>query len=136
MFYELQEAVTELLRADTELMAKAPLYDYVPEDAQKPYLTFTSMWTATRDSLNRAVERVWFQISVWSDHRGFKEASQIAMQVVRLLRHTKVDLGRYGVQMITGDNTHLLRDRDPNVRHFALTFYVPYVPLGRIVRSA
>jgi len=132
MFYELQEAVTERLRADTELMARAPLYDFVPEGADMPYLTFTSMWTAARDDLTNAVERVWFQVSVWSDYRGFKEASEIAIHIVRMLRHAEVDLGKYGRVRVTGDNTHLLRDNNPAIRHLALTFFCPYVQLGRI----
>lgn len=128
VFEALQRAVFTQLRSDPELPS---VYDYVPEDARRPYVVFTAPWTAARDGLNFAAERIWFQLSTFSEYRGFLEAAGIDARLVALLRGQRLPLEGGGHITVMGDNAHALRDVDPRIRHIARTFFVPYFYLGR-----
>lgn len=128
-YLPIQEAVVAALRADPALSAKAPVYDFVPEDDQGPYVVFATAWLAETDKLRSQSDRVWFQIDVWSRYRGFAEVADIGSDVERILRHTELAVEGYnasGVHCLR-EQSHLLRDPGNVWRRLAMTFFCPFV---------
>lgn len=121
---EIQRTVVPVL---DELLDGVDVYDYVPENADPPYVVFNTGWLAERGELNRSVDRVWFQIDVWSDYRGYREAGRIARRIVRRLHHAELEIEGFQPIHILREQTHATRDPGGLLRRFALTFTSPYV---------
>jgi hypothetical protein len=121
---DLQRAIVPAL---SELLDDVRVYDYVPENADPPYVTWNTAWLAERDTLNGTADRVWFQIDVWSTYRGYREAARIARRIVRRLRHSVLEIDGYSPVHVLREQTHQTRDPDGEHRRIALTFHCPYV---------
>lgn len=129
----LQEAVVQALKADADIAAKARVYDYVPEDDQGPYVVFSSAWLAEKDAHNQPIDRVWFQIDVWSQYRGYREVNDLGADVEDVLRHATLEVAGFnflGVHVLR-EQSHLLREPSNNWRRLAITFHCPYVRMRR-----
>lgn len=87
--YEVQQKIYAALTSNEPLTSKVSgIYDYVPEQAQMPYVTFghinsTSDYTKTDDG-----EDIKFTIDIWSTAKGRKEAVQILTLVEQVLEAT------------------------------------------------
>lgn len=123
--YDLQRVIVPAL-AET-LAGVASVYDHVPEPAEAPYVCWNTGWLAERDSLNGTADRVWWQIDVWSEYRGYAEAALIAKRIVRRLHHVELRIDGYDLVHVLREQTHETRDPDGKHRRFALTFHSPYV---------
>lgn len=126
------EALSELQRVLMPTLQQlldgvAGVYDHVPEDTSPPYVTWGAAWSAERDTLNGTADRVWFQLDVWSDYRGYREGNQIAGQIVRRLSHAVLVLDGFAPVHILREQSRAGRDPDGRHRRIALTFYSPYV---------
>jgi hypothetical protein len=117
----IMEALTQLLDG------VAGVYDYVPEPASGPYVTWGTAWLAERDALNGTADRVWFQLDVWSEERGYREAVQVARKIVQRLHHAQLIMPGYDVVHVLREQVHTTRDPDGQHRRVALTFNSPYV---------
>jgi hypothetical protein len=127
--HDLQAAIVPMLKA---YLDPTPVIDHVPEGTPTPYVLWSSAWLAERDTLNTTADRVWFQLDVWSDYRGYHEAIVIARRIVARLHHASVDMPGYDLVHVLREQTHELRDPDGTHRRVSLTFNCPYVsPLRR-----
>jgi len=127
---DLHQAVFDVLAPELEAEG-IMLFDYVPEDAEPPYVTWGTAWLASRDLLNGVADRVWFQLDVWSQYRGYAEAERVAHRVTEVLRTRQLDVEGYGLVRVFREQVHLTRDPDNTIRRIAMTFYSPYVALLR-----
>lgn len=109
------------------LEGEVPVYDHVPEAATPPWVTWNTGWLAERDTLNGTADRVWWQIDVWSDYRGYAQAAGIARRIVERLHHANLDIDGYNRIHILREQTHETRDPGGKFRRLALTFNAPYV---------
>jgi hypothetical protein len=123
-YEDVMRAVMPLL---TELLDDVDVYDFVPENAEPPYVTWNTGWLAERDSLNGTADRLWFQIDVWSSYRGYREASRIARRIVRRMHHAELLIDGYSPVHVLREQSHQTRDPDGRHRRLALTFFSPYV---------
>jgi hypothetical protein len=123
-FGELQRAVCQAL---AEHLDPIKVYDYVPEKADLPYVVWGTAWGASRDYLNVAVDRIWFQIDVWSDYRGYAESIGIAEEITTRLHHAVVYLEGWNPIHLVREQPRESRDPDGVHRRVMLTFYSPYV---------
>lgn len=110
-----------------ELLDGVEVYDYVPEDAAPPYVVWNTGWLAERDTLGGTADRVWWQVDVWSDYRGYREAGRIARRIVRRFHHSELLIDGYSPVHVLREQTHATRDVDGKHRRLALTFHSPYV---------
>jgi Protein of unknown function (DUF3168) len=129
------EPLADMQRQVCKTLAEAlhpvKVFDYVPESAALPYVTWGTAWLSERDTLNGCADRVWFQIDIWSTYRGFAEGAGIAQQVVRRLHHAVMYLDGYSPIHMLREQSHQSRDPDGIHRRIALTFNTPYVsPTG------
>jgi len=132
-YLPLQEAVIVALRADPDLTAKARIYDYIPEDDPGPYVVYETAWLAARDAYRVPADRVWFQLSVFSQYRGYLEVNRVGADVEDVLRRASLDVAGFnvtGVHVIR-EQSHLTRTPDSRWRRLAITFVCPYVTAGR-----
>lgn len=124
--YPLRRLQAEIVPALRQLLdGVCPVYDHVPEDAPAPYVTWTTGWTASRNALNAPVQRVWIQISIWSEYRGFAQAGEIAELIVTRFSFAVVRMDGWKPAPLVYEQAHSLRDG--RHRHIPLTFRFPYV---------
>jgi len=121
--HDIQRAVVTHLADNLDV----PVFDYVPEDADTPYVCWGTAWLANRDALNVCIDRVWFQIDCWSKYRGYAEAAGIAHRVVGLLHHIRLRIPGYDPIHVLREQTHATRDPGGPLRRMAITFVCPYV---------
>ena len=126
---DLQAAIVPALRE--ALNGIAEIVDHVPEGKGGPYVMWDTAWLASRDGLNYTADRVWVQISCWSEYRGFKEVADVADKVIERLSHARVVMPGWDVTHILREQEHLTRDVYPRWRRAAITFNLPYVSLLR-----
>ena len=80
----LQRAVFEQLTNDADIIALAgtgKVFDGRPERMQPPYLAFGDWWTDDWSTGTEEGAEHRFEIEVWSDARGRKEAARLAEAV-------------------------------------------------------
>jgi hypothetical protein len=125
---DIQRAVYEVLDAVPAL--HGIVFDYVPENVQPPYVTWSTGWLAERNNLNAAPDRVWFQVDCWSRYRGYAEAGRLAQHVTAALDHLIINMPGYLPVHMIREQVHATRDPDNTIRRFALTFFCPYVAVA------
>ena len=130
-YQPVQQAVVAALRADPDIQRKqVAIFDYVPEEHPGPYIVFASAWLAEKDAHNSPIDRLWFQIDVWSQYRGYEEVNELGADVEDVLRHADLDVEGFnvvhGVHVIR-EQSHLLREPSNRWRRLAMTFHAPYV---------
>jgi hypothetical protein len=115
---------------EDELDGICAVYDHVPEDADPPWVTWNTGWTAPRFTLGTPANRVWFQIDVWgpgSDARGYKQVSEIADLVIRRVSWANVVMDGYDPAQVFAEQQHTTRDPSGRLRRVAITFHLPFV---------
>lgn len=78
----LQKALYKLLKNKLPDIA---VYDFVPENAQVPYVTFGTIVTNDISSKMTSDYKVELQINIWSEYRGKYEINRIAERIMSLL---------------------------------------------------
>jgi len=78
--YESDKAIAIAL----EPLLDCELYDWVPDGAGYPYVTFDSMLSQERDHLVERIDDRFIYLTVWSRARGSAEVKKIMSQIDQL----------------------------------------------------
>jgi hypothetical protein len=97
----LQTAAKAALAGDAGLIALAGnpvrIFDAVPQDAVRPYLSFVEWRTDEDDSDDLRLDRHVFSLRVSSEHQGLKQVKAIAAQVEAALHARALTLSGYAL---------------------------------------
>ncbi|WP_017602208.1 DUF3168 domain-containing protein [Nocardiopsis lucentensis] len=104
-----------------------PLWDYVPEDQEYPYVTVGEATETPHNVHGRFGRRVRQTLHVWDKGRhGFGPAMQIVAELTQLFDHRETDvdplINGHRIQAIRLFDSRPMRDPDPLVRHVPVTF--------------
>lgn len=123
---ELQRAVYTRLTGDQVLSAMAPVFDHVPEDATRPYVTLGEAIETPVGAHDRYGRSVLLVLHVWSDQDGMTEATTIANRLVELLDHQAEELEVAGHRVVSARFVDAAPQRDPDqrIRHVPVRFRV------------
>jgi len=85
--FEIQQKIFSTLTNSEQLMEIVTgVYDYVPENAETPYVTFSRILsTSDTTKTNNGSEKLSFFIEIWSQSKGRKEVVQVLSLVEQLL---------------------------------------------------
>jgi hypothetical protein len=77
----------ELYRILTEIFAdkNVAVYDYVPFDAQLPYITLGAVTMEDISTKTEPEYKIAQQINIWSDYQGKREINNIAEYIINTL---------------------------------------------------
>ncbi len=113
--WEIQQAIYTALQADTDLAALVSgVFDYVPEDQVRPYVTIgedTLTDSSLKDCDAATVEII---INTWTDGPGRKEAKQIGAAVQTAIEAGITMANQYAVALTLIDHT-TLKDNDGEI---------------------
>lgn len=120
-----QAGIYSVLTGDAQLTALVGVdgvLDDVPEPKPYPYVVIGEA-VETPDNVHGAFgSRVAATLHVWSEHRGYSEALDIAGHLMRLLDHQDVPIPDRGLIACRHEQTITMRDPDPDVRHVVVRF--------------
>lgn len=122
----IQEAVYDVLSADATLAALITgVFDEVPEGTAYPYVVIGEALEQPDNAHDRFGRQTVETLHVWSDHRGFSDATSIASRVIALLDHQPLTIaGRHHV-VTRYEFSQALRDPDkPGLRHIPIRFRI------------
>ncbi|TDH38848.1 DUF3168 domain-containing protein [Pseudohoeflea suaedae] len=114
----LQRAVFERLTADADVTALAgpgKVFDGRPERMQPPYLVFGDWRIDDWSTGSEEGAEHRFEIEIWSDARGRKQAASLA-EAVRAALHDAT-LGLPGFHLVNLRHTRTRSGREPKSRH-------------------
>lgn len=122
-FNELQKSLYEAMNGTIS----APVYDNVPEQVSKPWVTIGAV-TGVPDNWHGGFGwDILANIDVWTKSLGFKPAVAIAQEIVTLLDHQldvlPIDAPWYIVS-IRLVQIQTMRDPDPEIRHVPVQFRI------------
>lgn len=122
-FFPLQKEIYRLLTTDTTLMDKINgVFDYVPELELLPYIVIgegqsnPGPWSGAWD-----VQAV---IRIWSNYDGFKEVSNILVDIDRILANKHLTVEGFEDAVIFHPNTDDYIDVENGIRGIDVTFRV------------
>lgn len=122
-FNELQKQMYATLNGNIS----ANVYDNVPENVTKPWVTIGEVTSAPDNWHDGFGWDCLATVHVWTKSRGFKSALDIASEIVALLDH-KVDslamAPTWSVVSIRLSQIQTLRDPDPEIRHVPVQFRI------------
>ncbi len=125
---ELQRVVYERASGDSELALimgheLAEFYDYVPEDAVLPYISYQLIQSDEDDTTTTTGFVTTFALHVWSQAEGSREAHRIMQRLYQLF-HLKTDftLELYRLINLTYTFSEVLRDPDGQTYHGVIRF--------------
>jgi hypothetical protein len=121
---DLQGALWANLQADAALAVDVGdrIYDEVPEDAARPYVTLGEAVETPANDVAAFGSRIAATLHIWSDYGGFAEALGIARHLVRVLDHQQLLVPGRALVLAHHEQTITMRDPDPDVRHVAVRF--------------
>jgi len=121
-----QKALYQRLSTDEELIAVAPGYDHVPEDAVYPYWTVGEAVESPDNTLDTFGAVVLAGVHVWSDYKGFVEPNTIGGLIVARLdrQHRVLDVEGHRVVAVRFQQMQPVKDPDPKIRHVIVRFQV------------
>lgn len=135
---ELQYAVQMRLAADEELLAIVPIdlsarrekdrrfYDYIPEEAENPYIHFDTPQEDVVHVRPQEVVDVTFTLHLWHNQAltgDFGNYVPLAMkQAVKRALRFKLDMPNYEVVDVSIITDRIFDDVNPDVKHGVLTY--------------
>jgi len=122
-FNELQKQLFVALDGDIS----APVYDNVPEDAAKPWVTIGEVFAIPDTWHGGFGWDILATIHVWTKSLGFKSALDIAQEILPILDHKRASLAlpdSWSVVSIRFVSLATLRDPDPEIRHVPVQFRI------------
>ena len=109
------------LTADDDL---PDIYDHVTEGTPKPYVVVGEAYETPRNSHSEHGRRTVHTIHVWSDHRGYSEATGICDDIIALLDHQPMTIVGFRTVSVRFEFLQLAPDPDPDIRHALIRFVV------------
>jgi len=103
---EITKLVNDRLRGDTLLMGMVGnrIYNHIPQDAPLPCLRFRWEQAGQWDHKDAAGYEGYITCDVWTDHRGDKQAQEIADRLESLMHNQPL------TSMTTGQSLLLMHD--------------------------
>jgi hypothetical protein len=121
----LQQAVYARLTGDVDLSADVTgVYDDVPEDAQYPYVTISTVASSPDNELGEYGRQTVVQLDVWSAYRGFAEATGILSHIERLLDRQPLPITGHSTVAVRHASVTALRDPDEDIRRITARYTV------------
>jgi hypothetical protein len=104
-----------------EAALAVPVYDYVPETAAMPYVTFGPTIETPFDAHDHIGYRLVFEVNVWTRDepggaRGAKTGLTIASQIDAALNHVDLTTADADVFHVWVSSTDSMGDPDPQIR--------------------
>jgi hypothetical protein len=122
----LQQKVFEILSADAGIIALVGVrvYDWVPDNAPKPYIALGSPVALPFGSHTHDGFEVTFTIHAYSESPGRKEAMTIGNRIYQLLHG--VDLGIVGFETVSCQEavSRVLREDDGKTHHAFIQYQI------------
>lgn len=100
------------------------VYDYVPEDAERPYVTLGEAVSTPDNDLGGFGAETVLTIHVWTDARGMAAGQAIADRIVQLLDHQPLVIDGHRHIATRWEYGDSMRDPDPTIRHYVLRFRI------------
>lgn len=123
----LQEALLALLKADTELMALVRgVFDWVKEDEPYDYIVIGEAIETPDNSHDSHGSNTVITLHVWSKHRGYRPALQIASRLRALLEHRPLTIAGHRHVATYYVSQQTITDPEPpgDIRHVPISFRV------------
>jgi hypothetical protein len=120
-FNELQKQMYASLNG----VISAPVYDHVPEDQSKPWVTIGEVFGIPDTWHGGFGWDILATIHVWTKSLGFKPALDIANEIIPILDHKRDSLAipsTWSIVSIRFVQLSTLRDPDPEIRHVPVQF--------------
>lgn len=117
-----QAAIYSTLTSDVTLAGLASVYDEVPEAVAYPYVVIGEGIETPANAHNEFGSRVSATLHVFSEYRGYLEAATIVDRIMTLLDHESVTIAGRDLVAIRHEQTVLMHDTDPDVRHAVVRF--------------
>ncbi|EFC78982.1 DUF3168 domain-containing protein [Parafrankia sp. EUN1f] len=100
------------------------VFDHVPEDAARPYITLGPMIETPDNTHSGYGRQAVLDVHIWTEARGYLTGNQIADRVVALLDHQRLTMpGRKWIST-RYEFGQALPDPDPRIRHHLLRFRI------------
>lgn len=112
-----------------------PVYDDVPEDAVRPYITFGGFTCKQNGSKDSSVWDISQQIHIWSEFHGKREVNLVANDLSSLITcpEYKINLAASHFNVLSQDVDFFEAfEEDPNGYHGVLTCTAKIQDLGGI----
>ena len=118
-------AIYNRLTADPALTDDVTgVYDHVPEGTAFPYITIGNVTVSRWGAHDRFGARSTVTVHVWSAFLGREEVSRLVDHLMRLLDHQPLTIDGHATVSVRHEQTVMLRQTDPDVRHAAVRFAV------------
>jgi hypothetical protein len=117
-----QTALYTALTSDVTLSGLAGIYDEVPEGVTFPYIVIGDAVETPANAHNEFGSRVAATIHAFSEYRGYAELLPIIDRLMSLLDHQALTIAGRDLVAIRHEQTVLMRDPDPDVRHAVVRF--------------
>lgn len=117
----------ELFNVLTAGLSSAAVYDNVPENVSKPYVTIGEVFGVPDYAHGTFGWDILATMHVWTKKLGFKSAVEIAQEVIALLDHKRdaINLSApWSIVAIRFVQMNTLRDPDPEIRHVPVQFRI------------
>jgi hypothetical protein len=122
-FNELQKQLYVALNG----VISAPVYDHVPENKSKPWVTIGEVF-GTPDNWHGGFGwDIMATLHAWSKSRGFKPALDVANEIIPILDHQRDSLAipnPWYIVSLRFVQLQTLLDPDPEIRHVPVQFQV------------
>lgn len=122
-FNEVQKQLYVALSGDIS----ASVYDNVPENTSKPWVTIGEAFGIPDNWHGGFGWDILATVHVWTKSLGFKSALDIAAEIISILDHKRSSLAMpasWSVVSIRFVSLSTLRDPDPEIRHVPVQFRI------------
>lgn len=125
VLWPLQLEIVTALRADQPLTGLVSgVYDTVPPDVPRPYVTIGAITENEADAHNQQGRDALAPVHVWSDYAGAKEAADILSALEDVLDRKPLAVAGWTNVSIALESAASVPDPDPDIRHINATFRV------------
>ena len=119
--YHVQKAVYDLLSASTSLPG---IYDETPDDSTFPYITLGDFTEERFDTMGNYGSEITFNVHIWSQYRGYKEAYEYLAIVDSILDYAELSSSGFSCVYCRNEFVNTLMDPDGITRHVVSRYRV------------
>lgn len=100
------------------------VYDSVPPNVPRPYVTIGAVSETEADAHNATGRDVLVPVHIWSEYAGTKEAAEVLSAVIDVLDRQPMNVPGWTNTSVALQNAVSMTDPDPEIRHINATFRV------------
>lgn len=119
--YHVQKAVYDLLAASTALPG---VYDETPDNTTFPYITLGDFTEERFDTMGNYGSELTFNLHIWSQYRGYKEAYEYLAIVDAILDYAALSSSAFHCVYCRNEFVNALMDPDGITRHVVSRYRV------------